>query len=368
MSPTRRGVLAAPAMGAAVLGQPAAAPLRITSMEALEAAARAVLPPATYDWIAGAAGAGLTQRRNRTALDAATITPRMLTGVGPPDLSLTLLGQALAHPVLVAPMGLQGLAHPEGEVASARGAAAAGALFCAPMVASRSLEEVATAGGPRWFQLYLPRDRGMALDLATRAAAAGYTALVPTLDAPIAAFRERDLAHGFTPPPALARGNDRPSYAHPLLGGTDAGLSWADLAWFMARAPLPVVPKGVLAAADARRAMEAGAAALIVSSHGGRQFDGAPAAFEALPRCVAAVAGRVPVLMDSGPRRGLDVMKALAAGATAVAIGRPMWWGLALGGAEGVQAVLGRIVEELGVAMRLAGCGSLGDVTAELLN
>jgi isopentenyl diphosphate isomerase/L-lactate dehydrogenase-like FMN-dependent dehydrogenase len=365
MSLTRRGVLAVPALGATAAAGP---PLRITSIEALEAAARAVLPSGTYDWIAGGAGAELTQRRNRAALDAATITPRLLTGVGPPDLSLSLLGQALAHPVLVAPMGLQGVAHPEGELATAQGAAAAGALFCAPLVATRSLEAVAAAGGPRWFQLYLPRDRGMALDLAARAAAAGYTALVPTLDAPIAAFRERDLAQDFTLPAALGRGNDRPGYAHPLLGGTDAMLSWADLAWFIARTPLPVVPKGVLAAADARRAVEAGAAALIVSSHGGRQFDGAPAAFEALPRCVAAVAGRVPVLMDSGPRRGLDVLKALAAGATAVPIGRPVWWGLALGGAEGVQAVLGRIVAELGVAMRLAGCGALRDLTPELLN
>lgn len=381
--PTRRHLLAAGPAAPALAASPQAAPsqgpgpertLRIVSPERLEAEARGVLPPAVYDFIAGGAGAELTARASRAALDAATITPRMLTGAAgsQPDLSLTLLGAALRHPVLVAPMGLQGLAHPRGEVATAEGAAAAGALFMPAMVATRSLEAVAQAmppAAPRWFQLYLPRDRGVARDLAARAKAAGYGALVVTVDAPVgAAFRERDLANGFVVPPALAAGSDRPGYAHALIGSTDAGLTWDGLEAFIGDAGLPVVVKGILAARDGSRAVAAGAAAIIVSSHGGRQFDGARPAFAALPHCVRVIEGRVPVLMDSGIRRGVDVLKALAAGATAVCLGRPVWWGLALGGAPGVKSVIDRVVTELATAMRLAGCADLAGVTSELLD
>lgn len=375
---TRRGVLAAPALAPlpAAARAGAAGPeraLHIVSPERLEAAARAALPPAVFDFIAGGAGAELTARANCAALDAATITPRLLTGAAgaPPDTAVALPGARLPHPILVAPMGLHGLVHPRGEVATAEGAAAAGALFMPAMVATRSLEDVAEAMGPeapRWFQLYLPRDRGIARDLAARARAAGYGALVVTVNAPVAAgFRERDLANGFAVPPGLAAGNDRPGYAQALIGSTDAGLRWADVEAFAAEAGLPLVLKGILAAGDAARAVQAGAAAIIVSSHGGRQFDGAPAAFAALPRCVAAVEGRIPVLMDSGIRRGVDALKALAAGASAVCLGRPVWWGLALGGAPGVRSVLERVVAELATAMRLAGCASLGEVTPALL-
>lgn len=371
MRTPRRGLLLV--AGLAKLGTAAAAggpeqTLAIASPEALEAAACAALPAPVFDWIAGGAGQEATQRRNREALSAATVTPRLLTGAGPAELGLTLLGQPLPHPVLVAPMGLHGLAHPRGELASAEGAAAAGALYMAAMVATRSLENIATVAGPRWFQMYVPRDRGIALDLARRVAAAGYGALVLTLDAPVGAWRERDLGHGFVLPTALGTGNDRPEYPHRLLGGTDAGLTWADVEWLWARAGLPLVLKGILAPRDALRAIGVGAAAIIVSSHGGRQFDGAPASFAALPGVVAAVGGRLPVLLDSGPRRGLDVLKALAAGAAAVAIGRPVWWGLALGGAAGVRSVLERIVAELATAMRLAGCASLAELTPDLLD
>jgi 4-hydroxymandelate oxidase len=380
---TRRGVLSTPpgvaavatAGGAAAAQGGAAGPdraLRIVSPERLEAEARAALPPEVYAFIAGWAGAGLTHRADRAALDAAAVTPRMLTGAGPADLSLTLLGRRLPHPVVVAPMGLHGLAHPRAEAATAEGAAAAGALFTAAMVATRSLEEVAAAMGPeapRWFQMYVPRDRAVTLDLAARAEAAGYAALVLTVDAPVAAaFREHDLANGFAAPAALGAGNDRPGvYAHPLMSATDATLAWADVEWLRARTPLPLVLKGILSPRDAARAVQAGAGAVVVSSHGGRQFDGAPAAFAALPRCAAAVEGRIPVLMDGGVRRGLDVLKALAAGADAVMLGRPVWWGLALGGAAGVRSVLERVVAELSTAMRLSGCATLAEVTPDLL-
>jgi 4-hydroxymandelate oxidase len=382
MRPTRRGVLAGAAIGAAAPGAQAQVqtpaqgpdqPLRFASPEALEAAARAALPAPVFDWIAGGAGEELTQRRNHTAFAEAIVTPRMLTGAGPPELGLALFGRRLRHPVLVAPMGVQGIAHPRGELASAAGAAAAGALFMAAMVATHSLDAIAAAmeaaapGAPRWFQLYIPRDRGILLDLARRAEAAGYGALVLTVDAPVGAFRERDLAHGFTTPAALGAGNDRPDYPHPLMGGTDAGLTWADVEWLRARTALPLVLKGILSAQDAAAALRAGAGGIIVSSHGGRQFDGAPASLTVLPRIAAMVERRVPVLLDSGPRRGLDVLKALAAGADAVAIGRPVWWGLTLGGAQGVQSVLERLVAELTSAMRLAGCGSLAELTPDLL-
>jgi 4-hydroxymandelate oxidase len=371
----RRGVLAGTVAAAGGGGGAAAATatgperlLRIASPERLEAEAREALPPAVYDWIAGGGGAELTARRNRVALDAATITSRLLTGAGPPDLSLTLLGQRLAHPVMVCPMGLHGVAHPRGEVATAEGAAASGALFMAPMLATFGLEDSAAAGGPRWLQLYVPRDRAIALDLAARAEAAGYAALVLTLNALSPAFRERDIAHGYGPPRTLALGNERPGYSHALIGGTDPSLTWDDVAWLQARTRLPLVLKGILSPRDAARATAMGVGAVYVSSHGGRQLDGTPSAFEALPRCVAAVEGRVPVLMDSGIRRGIDALKALAAGATAVGLGRPVWWGLTLGGAAGVRSVLERLVAELASAMRLAGCARLAEATPELLS
>lgn len=353
MKAPRRAVLAG--------GMLAAAPAWASE----EQAAR-VLPRGVADWIAGGAGGEAALRRNRAALEAATITPRVLTGAGPAELWLRLAGIDLPHPIGIAPFGLHGLMHPEAEAATARGAG--GALFIVPMVATLSLEAVAAAspGAPRWMQIYLQADHGATRDLAARARAAGYGALVVTLSAPVAAWRERDIANGFSPDPARGNGNDRPGYARPLQGGTDPAPTWRDIE-ALQREGLPVVLKGILHPDDAARAAAMGCG-VIVSNHGGRQMESNPASFAALPRVADAVRGRVPLLMDGGVRRGEDVLKALAAGADAVLVGRPAAWALASGGADGVRAMLDRLAAELATAMRLAGVDRLGAITPALLD
>jgi len=347
------------ALLAAGLATPAAA------AERLESEAAAILPRGVADWIAGGAGGEAALRRNRTALEAATLTPRVLTGAGPADLRTTLAGIALPHPIGIGPFGLHGLMHRDGEAATARGAG--GALFIVPMVATVSLEAVAAAapGAPRWLQIYLQADRGATRDLARRAREAGYGALAVTLSAPVAAWRERDMANRFAPDPAFGRANDRPGYARPLQGGTDPAPRWSDIE-DLQRQGLPVVLKGILHPDDAARAAAIGCP-IICSNHGGRQMESNPASFTALPRVVDAARGRVPVLMDGGIRRGEDVVKALAAGAAAVLVARPAAWALAAGGAEGVRAMLDRLVAELATAMRLVGAERLDQVDRALL-
>ncbi len=338
----------------------------ILASERLEAEATRRLPHGVADWIAGGAGGEAALRRNRAALEAATLTPRVLTGAGPADLRRRVAGLDLPHPIGIAPFGLHGLMHRDAEAATARGAG--GALFIVPMVATLSLEAVAAAapGSPRWMQVYLQADRGATRDLAARARAAGYGALVVTLSAPVAAWRERDIANGFAPDPARGNGNDRPAYARPLQGGTDPSPSWQDIEALQAEG-MPLVLKGILHAEDAARAAAMGCG-VIVSNHGGRQMESNPASFTALPRVVDAVRGRAPVLMDGGIRRGEDVVKALAAGADAVLVGRPAAWALASGGAEGVRGLLARLAAELSTAMRLAGVDRLDATGRGLLD
>jgi 4-hydroxymandelate oxidase len=351
------------ALLAAGLAKPAAA------AERLEAEATALLPRGVADWIAGGAGGEAALRRNRAALEAATLTPRVLTGAGPADLRTTLAGLVLPHPIGIAPFGLHGLMHPDGEAATARGAGAA--LFIVPMVATVSLEAVAAigpaggAGAPRWMQIYLQADRGATRDLARRAREAGYGALVVTLSAPVAALRERDIANRFAPDPAFGGANDRPGYARPLQGGTDPAPRWSDIE-ALQREGLPIVLKGILHQDDAARAAAMGCA-IICSNHGGRQMEGNPASLTALPRVVDAARGRVPVLMDGGIRRGEDALKALASGAAAVLVARPAAWALATGVAEGVRAMLDRLVAELTTAMRLVGADRLDQLDRALL-
>jgi len=356
----RRALLAAPLVAA-----PARAELsRVGGPEALEEAARRVLPGPVADWIAGGAGGEAALRRSRAALEALVLTPRVLTGAGPADPRVVLPGVGAVPPIGIGPFGANGHMHPEAELATARGAAAAGALFVVPMVATRSLEEVAAVSGPRWLQLYLQADRGATRDLAQRARASGYGALVVTLTAPVAAWRERDIASGFALDPALSSGNDRASYARPLRGGTNPSPRWSDIEALQAEG-LPVVLKGVLRAEDAARAAAIGAA-VFVSNHGGRQMESWPAPVEVLPRIADVVAGRVPVLMDGGIRRGEDALKALASGADAVFVARPAAWALAAGGAEGVRWLMDRLHAELATAMRLGGVDRLEDAPSLL--
>jgi 4-hydroxymandelate oxidase len=340
-------------------------------LAALEREARGRLDPAVYDYVAGGAGAELTLADNLAAWARLRLRPRVLRDVRQVDTATTLLGTPLPNPILVAPTGYHGLVHPEGEAATAAGAAAAGSLMVVSTQANRSVEEVAAAapGAPRWFQVYVHTDHEFTEELAGRAAAAGYSALVLTADLPVFGNRLRDTLQF---PPGMVLGNAVRRYgssgadipAH--VSRFDAGLTPATIAW-LRRSGLPVLVKGVLRGDDAEAFVAAGAAGIVVSNHGGRQLDGALAAADALPEVVAAVGGRVPVLVDGGVRWGIDVVKALSLGAGGVLVGRPVVWGLASGGAEGVRRVLLGFQQELARAMALCGATSLADLTPDLI-
>ncbi|WP_091349609.1 alpha-hydroxy acid oxidase [Micromonospora rhizosphaerae] len=330
--------------------------------------ARAALPPEVWDFINGGSGTETTLTANRAALDRVAVLPRVLTGVDRPRTDAPLLGRAQAMPVAVAPMAYQRLVHPDGEPALAAAAAAAGVPYVASTLSSTPIEEIAAAGDQVWFQLYWLRERGMVADLLDRVHAAGCTALMVTVDVPILGRRLRDVRNGFALPPHVTAANlpgGRNDLAHqgtPGVSAVSAGavfapaLSWADLEWLRGRTPLPLLIKGILDPRDAVRAAEAGAAAVVVSNHGGRQLDGAPATVTVLPEVVAAVGERCEVLLDSGVRGGVDVLRALALGARGVLVGRPMLWALAAGGRAGAEAALALLAAELRDALTLTGC------------
>ena len=332
--------------------------------------AEAGLPPASAAWLNGGAGDEVTLRRNETAFDALCLLPRPLRDPGTCDPSLTLLGKRLDHPVLVAPMAWQRLLHPNAESASAAGATAQGARMILSAQATTPLAEVRSAGAfCEWFQLYWLGREGT-LALARRAAEAGCTALMLTVDAPVAGQHPREIRAGFALPPGLVSVNlaDLPAPAGGSLEEMVArGPRWKDLEWLCAAAPLPVLVKGILHPDDARQAIGAGVAGIAVSNHGGRVLDGVPASIEALPAVVAAVARHVPVLVDGGIRRGIDILRALALGADAVMIGRLAAWGLAVAGTLGVAHVLRLLRDELRIAMALCGCAALSDIGSSLI-
>ena len=358
--------------------------LDILNLESLEERARERLDPMAFDYIAGGAGDEWTLRENRQAFSRWQLLPRMLRGVRTRDLRSSVLGTPVSFPVLVPPMGFHGLCHEDAELATARATAEAGTIFVASTVSNRSLEAIAHAcEGPRWFQLYVYRDRGVTRELVQRAAAAGYEALCLTVDTPLAGARERDRRNRMRMPAHLGLENFPTAHAerHKVAGSGegesalaryiadmwDPGLTWDDVEWLRSLSALPIVIKGVLAPGDAILAVEHGAQAVIASNHGGRQLDGVPAPLTMLPRLVDAAEGRVELLLDGGVRRGTDVLKALALGARAVLVGRPILWGLALAGAEGVRAVLEHLRNELDLAMALAGCAAVSDIDAELV-
>lgn len=343
-----------------------------------EPLARAGMSAMAWDYLAGGSGDERTLAWNRERFDAIRLWPHVLRDVSHIDTRLTLLGTELAFPVLLAPTGFQALFHAEGECATARGAAAAGALLTLSTAATTSIEDIAAAaGGPLWFQMYVQRDRGFTLELVRRAEAAGCRALMLTVDTPVLGARDRDHRNQLELPPGLELANLRtlaarspgvPTFVHgtanPFL---DPSLTWDGLSWLVEQARVPVVVKGVLRADDARRALERGAAAIAVSNHGGRNLDTVPAAIDALPAIVDAVAGRVPLLLDGGVRRGVDVVKALALGATAVMIGRPYLWGLGAAGADGVERVVRLLVTEVEMAMAQCGAAALAEITRDLV-
>jgi 4-hydroxymandelate oxidase len=330
----------------------------LASVADFDAVARERLSQDVYDFVSGGAGDEWTLRENRRAFEEWAILPRVLRGVTTRDTTTEVLGVTLSMPVLIAPWGYQRLVHPEGEGATARAAARSGTVMVVPTPAERQLESVAAASdGPKWWQLYVFADRGFTEDMLHRVVAAGYEAVMFTVDLPVGGTRNRDERHGFHIPVEL----------RPAGGPYDPGITWEDLEWIRQHAPLPILVKGVLTPEDARLAVDAGADGLVVSNHGGRQLDGVPAAVDVLPGIVEAVSGRIPVLMDGGVRRGTDVLKALAIGAAAVLVGRPAAWGLAAGGEEGVHRVLEILRAELDTAMALAGCRSVCEITKELV-
>jgi isopentenyl diphosphate isomerase/L-lactate dehydrogenase-like FMN-dependent dehydrogenase len=313
-----------------------------------ERAAEEKLDAAAFGYFAGGANDEWTLRENVAAFNRWVLRPRVLVDVSEPVTATTVLGAELSFPVIVAPMAFQRSAHPEGEAAMARGAAAAGTAMCLSTLSTTPIEEVTE--GTRWFQLYWSPERGVVRDLVQRADAAGFGSILVTVDLPVLGRRERDLRTGFEPPV-------------PIDSVVDPSLTWRDLEWLRSLSSLPVLVKGILTAEDATLAVEAGVEGIVVSNHGGRQLDGVAASLDALLEVVEATGDRVPVLMDGGVRRGTDVVKALALGAKAVLVGRPALWGLAVGGAEGVERVLTLLRDELQLALALCGCAAPGEVT-----
>ena len=359
-----------------------------TDLHQLEEAARAVMAPRAFAYVAGAAGSGETARENLLAFRRWRIVPRMLTDVSTPSYSARLLGTDLKVPVLLAPVGVLQIAHSDGELAVARAAAAAGVPMILSTAASTAMEDVAVANGDgqRWYQLYWPKDRAVAISMLSRAQAAGYRVLVVTLDTRMLAWRPRDLDHAYLPflegvgiqnflsDPAFQAGQltsfgDDPQGAilrYIQIFG-DLSLTWEDIPFLQEHWHGPIVLKGILSVADAQRARQAGVAGIVVSNHGGRQVDGAIAALDALPAIAQAVGSKLAVLFDSGVRGGADMIKALALGAQAVLIGRPYVYGLALGGEAGVRHVLRALRNDFELTMRLAGLARLSELGPDCL-
>ena len=334
-------------------------------------AARERMEPGAYGYVTGGAGDEHTLRGNAAAFARWELRPRVLVDVGTVTTAATVLGTEVALPVLVAPTAFQRLCDPEGELATARAAAGAGTVMCQSTLSSVTPAELATAapGAQQWFQLYWSRDRGFTQGLVEAAVEAGFRALVLTVDLPVAGRRERDVRAAFALPddlplPNLPQTLQREDFHTALHAVVDDTLTWRDLEWLSSVSPLPLVIKGILTHEDALLAAEHGADAIVVSNHGGRQLDGAPATLDVLPEVVEAVGECVEVLVDGGIRRGADVLKALALGARATLSGRAVLYGLAAGGEQGVGEVLELLRRELELGLKLLGCTSPAEVTA----
>jgi lactate 2-monooxygenase len=355
-------------------------------LSALEELARMRLAPEAYGYLAGGAGTGDTMRENAAAFRRWRIVPRMLTDVANPVFASSVLGTELAAPMLLAPVGVLRIAHPDGELAVARAAGSLDVPMILSTASSVAMEDVAEAngGGQRWFQLYWPKDRGVAASFLSRAKAAGFSVL--TVDTRMLGWRPNDLDNAFLPflrgvgvqnyfsDPAFVAGlaesvadNEGAAIMHWSQIFGDMSLTWEDLPFLRERWDGPIVLKGIQSVPDAQRAVAAGMDGIVVSNHGGRQVDGGIGALDALPPIVAAVGSRTTVLFDSGVRGGADIIKALALGAKAVLIGRPYAYGLSLAGEDGVRHVLRALRNDVELTMRLAGCASLADVDRSLL-
>jgi 4-hydroxymandelate oxidase len=346
-----------------------------------EALARQSLSGPAFDYFAAGAGDEVTVRENRSAFDTLRLRPRVLVGVGDRNHAVELLGRTYPSPILVAPMAFQKIAHPDGELATARACAAAGATLVASTMATTSMEDIAAATpAAKWFQLYVFKDRGVTKELVQRAEAAGYLAMQVTADLPVMGRREPDIRNCFALPDGLSIKNLEAA-GHGCLASDgvasgpalytrylfDPDLTWRDIEWLRSITKLPLLVKGILRGDDADRAMSHGASGIVVSNHGGRQLDTVVPTIRALPEVVDAVGGRGVVLIDGGIRRGIDIVKALALGANAVQVGRPIIWGLAVGGEAGAMRVLNLLREELDNSLALCGCPTVGHVTRDLV-
>jgi L-lactate dehydrogenase (cytochrome) len=370
---------------------------RAFTIDDLRRLARRRLPRAVFDFVEGGASDERTVVRNRAAFERLLFQPKVLVDVSKREQATVVFGDRVETPVLLSPTGMAGLCWPKGEVAAARAAHEAGTIYTLSTHSSCSIEEVAAeAPGPLWFQLYVWQNRDLTRSFVERARAAGYRALLLTVDVPVISRRERDLRNGFTVPPRLTARNvldtlRRVGWIRRVLFGprltlanlvgvpgaprtdivtlagvanrqVDPSIAWGDLVWFRSLWSGPLLLKGVLTAADARRAAEHGVDGLVVSNHGGRQLDGAPATIEALPEIVDAVGGRIDVLLDGGVRRGADVVRALALGARAVMVGRPYLYGLAAGGPAGVRHAIETLAREVDQVLALVGVPRVGDL------
>ena len=357
---------------------------RLVTYDDFREAARLRLTPAAYDYYVSGALTEWTLRENEAAFRRWRFHKRVLVDVSTIDTTTTVLGTEMPFPVLVAPTAFHRLADPEGELATARATQALGSVMVASTLATTSLEDIAATGVTRWFQLYVQKDRGFTRELIARAMASGYTAIVLTVDTPFIGIRYSEMRNRFQLPEGLTLANFG---AGLVAGGSGAGrdsasglrafseqfdqtLDWRDLEWLCGECGgvgLPVVAKGILTDIDARRAVDAGVAGVVVSNHGGRQLDGDPATLDALPEVVDEVGGDTEVLLDGGVRTGPDVVKALALGARAVLVGRPVLWGLAAGGQAGVERVLSLLRDEVADTLRQAGVPRLADLGPGLL-
>jgi 4-hydroxymandelate oxidase len=359
-------------------GENMSSPLNIQEMEGL---AREKLPPEVFDYYAGGAWDLQTLHENLNAYRRLRIHYRVLRDVSHRSTACEIFGSSLSMPILAAPTAFHRLAHSDGELATARGVGAAGTLMVLSSLSTCRLDDVAAAAsGPLWFQVYVNKDRAFTRDLLQRAVAAGFRAIVVTCDAPCWGVREADLRNGFHLPPGIEPVNLMASDLHgSSLSHHGAGmgeimswmlnpsLTWKDIESIAGEVNVPVIVKGICRPDDALQAVQHGARGVIVSNHGGRQLDGAPATIEALPAVARALGGRVPVLVDGGIRRGTDVLKAIASGAKAVLVGRPLLWGLATGGETGVRGALEMLRKEFDLAMALCGCVTLDEITPDLL-
>ncbi|CAL5410139.1 unnamed protein product [Camellia sinensis] len=349
---------------------------QITNVVEYEAIAKEKLPKMIYDYYASGAEDQWTLQENQNAFTRILFRPRMLIDVSKIDMTTTVLGFKISMPILIAPTAMQKMAHPEGEVATARAASAAGTIMTLSSFATSSVEEVASTGpGIHFFQLYMIKDKNVVAQLIRRAERAGFKAIALTVDTPRLGRREADIKNRFSLPSHLTFKNfegldlgkidktNDPGLTTYLAEQIDQSLNWKDLKWLQMITHLPILLKGVLTAEDASLAVQAGAAGIIVSNHGARQLDYVPATIMALEEVVEAVQGRVPVFLDGGVRRGTDVFKALALGASGVFIGRPVVFSLAANGEAGVRKVLQMLRNEFELTMALSGCRSLKEIT-----